>query len=117
MFIPNIALYIKPFWGNKILSGEKTWEIRGNSTKKREKIGVLYSGSKGFLSGYVELYDCFQISEDDLLNNIDKHCIIDYTHIHYKKKYAWLLKNPVIYDKPVQIFPKKGAIIWTKINL
>lgn len=119
MFIPNIALYVKPKWTNEILSGNKTWEIRGLSTNKRGYIGILKSGNKGFMDGYVELSDCFRINKEDLFNNVSKHGISninDINDIPYKKIYVWVLKNPVLYKDPIQINPKKGAIIWVKIK-
>ena len=116
MEIPNVALYVKPKWADKILNNEKIWEIRGSSTKKRGRIGILKSGNKGFMDGHVELIDCFRVTRENLINTIDKHCVTDINNIKYKKIYAWILKNPYIYNEPIQINPKKGSIIWVKIT-
>ena len=77
------CLIIKKEHLDKILNGEKTWEIRGSKTHKRGKIGLIQSGS-GTIVGECELIDCTdelskeefinQVSESNFLNSI-KECI------------------------------------------
>ena len=50
------GLIIKPEWIDKILSGKKTWEIRGNKTKIRGKIALIQSGTSE-IYGTCELVD------------------------------------------------------------
>ena len=68
------------------------------------------------MSGYVEIIDCFRITKNELIDNVDKHGITDINNIQYKHIYAWVFRNPIIYDKPIQIYPKKGSVIWVKIR-
>jgi hypothetical protein len=51
------GLIIKSPWIDKILAGEKTWEIRGSNTKIRGKISLIKSGS-GMILGKADLVDC-----------------------------------------------------------
>lgn len=37
------GLITKPMWADMILSGAKTWEIRGSRTHKRGTIGIIKS--------------------------------------------------------------------------
>lgn len=48
------GLIIKSKWADLILSGEKTWEIRGSQTHQRGRIGIIKSGT-GKIFGSVEL--------------------------------------------------------------
>ena len=51
------GILIKPPWIEKILSGQKTWEIRGSRTKVRGTIGLIKSKS-GMVVGVADLVDC-----------------------------------------------------------
>ena len=51
------ALVIVILRVDKILDGEKTWEIRGSRTKVRGQIGLIASGS-GTVIGVGDLMDC-----------------------------------------------------------
>lgn len=110
-------LLIKPEWGEKILAGEKTWEIRGASTSKRGTIALAYSKT-GKKFGEVELADCIALTRDLWENGQQKHCA---PHISwdellqmYKKPYAWVMKNPIKYKEPVPYTHRHGAVIWVK---
>jgi len=48
------GLIIKPEWADLILSGKKTWEIRGSQTHIHGTIGIIKSGS-GLIYGRVDL--------------------------------------------------------------
>ncbi len=54
------GLIIKEAWIDLILDGRKTWEIRGRQTNKREKIGIIQSGT-GTVIGTVDLVDCIAL--------------------------------------------------------
>ena len=46
------AFIIKERWGNLILDGLKSWEIRGAGTQVRGRVGVIFSGT-GMICGSV----------------------------------------------------------------
>ncbi|OAB30221.1 hypothetical protein PMSD_20775 [Paenibacillus macquariensis subsp. defensor] len=54
------GLIIKPKWADLILSGKKTWEIRGSQTHIHRTIGIIKSGS-GLIYRRVDL-DCMPLT-------------------------------------------------------
>ncbi len=70
------GLIIKPKWADLILTGQKTWEIRGSRTNKRGTIGIIKSGT-GKVFGTVELTDCIRCTVRRFLAYGDEHCIED----------------------------------------
>ena len=109
------ALIIKKPWIDYILSGKKTWEIRGCATTKRGKIELIQSGS-GLVVGCCNLTDCFKVSKQELANATSKHLIEDAQNITYKNIYAWVLNDVQKYKTPKKYKHPKGAIIWVKIK-
>lgn len=110
------GLVIRPFWANKILLGEKVWEIRGSRTHKRGKIGIIISGTSK-VWGTVDLVDCIPCPVGIFNTNIDKHRIEDLSGaFRYNQTWAWVLENPVKYDEPVPYKHPQGAVIWVKLG-
>lgn len=111
------GLIIKPKWADMILSGIKTWEIRGSRTHKRGTIGIIKSSS-GLVYGTVELVDCVPLHGPDdvelILGNQDKHHVA-LGAIKYRKPWAWVMKNPIIYPEPVPYKHPQGAVIWVRL--
>ena len=71
------ALIVAEPWISKILSGQKTWEMRSTSTTKRGPIGLIAKGS-GQVVGVVELVDVAgPLTRKQMLNSADKHQIPD----------------------------------------
>lgn len=109
-------LILKEKYGSQILSGNKSWELRNNNTKKRGKIFIAYSKT-GKIFGEVELYDTLKLTKEIFDNNIDKHLSEgswETLLARYKNPYAWLLKEPILYDVSIPYKHPKGAIIWVK---
>lgn len=107
------GLVIKPKWADMILSGVKTWEIRGSKTHKRGTIGIIKSGS-GLVYGTVELMSCVPLTMYNWEINKDKHHV-SYADIDYKTPYAWVMGNPIIYPEPVPYKHPQGAVIWVRL--
>jgi hypothetical protein len=110
----NSGLSIKRKWLDLILSGQKTWEIRGTRTKKREVIALIESGS-GLVLGEARIADSLLLSSSDLRNNVDKHRIEDLSNIKYDKAYAWVLTDAKRHKDPQPYEHPQGAVSW--INL
>lgn len=110
------GLIIRDPWITMILSGLKIWEIRNSKTNIRGKIYLIKSKS-GMIFGEVDLIDCIKINEDDYIKNRDKHNIPEDYKLPYSfdNMYAWVMCNPIIYDKPIPYEHKKGVVKW--INL
>ena len=109
-----ILMVIRPEWFIKILTGEKTWEIRGNNTRIRGKIELIQSGS-GLIMGCCEIVDSLEIDKKFFLNWENKHCIKSIDDIHYKKIYAWVIKNPIRYPTPKPYKHPWGAETWVNL--
>lgn len=111
------GLVIKSPWIEKILSGEKTWEIRGSNTKIRGTIALIKSGS-GLIYGTIKLVDSIPIHwSDDLefiINNFDKHHV-PLGAVNYRKPHAWVLESPKIYPEPIPYMHPQGAVIWVNL--
>lgn len=108
------ALIIKNPWIDYILSGQKSWEIRGCSTKKQGTIELIQSKS-GLVVGCCKIIDCIKLDLEIYKNSVDKHCINNIKKLPYKTTYAWVLSNPVKYEKPRPYKHPKGAVIWVKL--
>lgn len=109
-------LIIKEEFGKQILSGKKTWELRGANTKKRGKIEIAFSGTKKKF-GTVELIDSIPLTKELYEANVKKHCFPgtwEELKDWYKNPHAWIIKNPTIFDKPKDYVHPTGAVIWVK---
>ena len=110
------GLIIKRPWIDFVLDGTKTWEIRGSNTKIRGEIELIQSGS-GLVVGKAELIDCKELSLPEYQSSSDKHHIIDgLDSLPYKRTFAWILKNPIRYEKPRPYKHPNGAIIWVNLE-
>ncbi|MNB81424.1 ASCH domain protein [compost metagenome] len=107
------GLIIKPKWADLILSGVKTWEIRGSRTQQRGTIGIIKSRS-GKVYGQVDLVECIPLTMYAWAENKDKHHV-EYADIDYYTPYAWVLTNPIIYPEPIPYRHPQGAVIWVNL--
>src|SRR5437867_1580017 len=90
------ALLVKQPWIDKILGGEKRWEIRGSRTKVRGPIALIQSGT-GCVVGTCELVDVEgPLSLAELHLRITRHRVPpSYLNagLPYPKTYAWVLRR------------------------
>ena len=108
------GLIVKKEWLELILSGKKTWEIRGSRTNKRGRIALIESGS-GLIVGTCEIVECWPFFKYPPAKNRRFHQLSDrqLKGLGYKLPWTWELAsakriNPVPYAHP------KGAVIWVK---
>jgi hypothetical protein len=117
--IPENAdiLIVKPFWANKLLSGEKTMEIRGQScmNKLNTTIYLSKSGTQ-HVYGSLVFNDCVgPLTKEEFDSFHSMHCVsTDSSTTPYKKTYGWICEAPVIFERPIPYLHKKGAIVWLK---
>ncbi|NLK45618.1 MAG: ASCH domain-containing protein [Treponema sp.] len=109
-------LIIKEEFGKQILTGKKTWELRGGNTKKRGRIAIAFSGTKKKY-GTVELIDSIPLTKELYESNVKKHRSYgtwnELKNI-YKNPYAWVMKKPEVFEEPIDYNHPYGAIIWVK---
>ena len=109
------VLEVKNPWLDLILSGKKNWEIRGQHTERRGKIHLALSGTGGRLYGQCCIKDSFPLEKRDLQKGFAKHRITDLSAVCYRSPHAWVLSNPICYEKPFVYTHKKGAIVWVSL--
>ena len=112
------GLIIRDPWIDLILSGKKTWEIRGSKTKVRGEIALIRSGS-GMVYGTCRFVDVIGTLSLRLMRmQFERHRVpLENLKagLRYKNTYAWVitdarrLKDPIPYKHP------QGAVIWVKL--
>ena len=114
------ALIILKVHLDKILSGKKTWELRGSKCHKRGKIALIESKS-GTVVGSATLIDCIgPLSVAEFNRNIKKskvNKIKSKKDSFYKNTYAWVLKDAKRFKTPIKYKHKLGCVIWHKVNI
>lgn len=112
------GLLIRQPWVDMILSGKKTWELRGSNTATRGRITIIESGS-GTVVGTSELVDVVgPLSMDDLRRNIGKHCVPRSqlgSDLPYRRTHAWVLGRARRLPQPVPYDHPRGAVIWVNL--
>jgi ASCH domain len=111
------GLIIKSPWIELIIEGEKTWEIRGSNTKIRGSVALIKSGS-GKVIGEADIVDSKELTLKDYQVSRKFHCVESEgsTQLPYKKTYAWVFDNPIIYKEPIPYKHPMGAVIWVKLS-
>lgn len=112
------ALLIRRPWIDKILDGEKTWEIRGSRTSVGGQIGLIASGS-GTVVGVCDLSGCIgPLTADEFRKNAKKagKRPSEVTLGYYRQTYAWVLKNARRLQRPVPYKHPSGAVIWVRLE-
>ena len=113
------GLVIRSPWIDMILSGDKTWEIRGSRTARRGRIALIQSGTKTVV-GVCDLIDVEgPLSMSKLLANQPKHRIpaarLRRDGMPYKRTFAWVLAHAARLPEPVAYEHPTGAVIWVDL--
>ena len=117
MVLPKHGLIVRKKWLDLIFSGHKRLEIRGVSTSKRGRVGLIQSGS-GLVVGEVEITDSFTIHPWQFQHFFEEHLVDQSTFdsLKYSPIHAWQLRNPVKYEVPVAYKHPRGAIQWVVLT-
>lgn len=107
------GLIIRPEPLDKILSGGKTWEMRGEPIHKRETIALIRKGSKA-IYGIADIVDSLgPLSRAEMMANEAKHRIeparLDSLEVT-KYRYAWVLAHVRRLTHPVPYVHKPGQV-------
>ena len=104
---------------DRILSGEKTWEMRSKNCSIRGTVGLIRKGS-GQVIGLVDIVDSKgPLSSDEIMQNQDKHRISTERLANpaiAKWNTAWVMENPCKLPVPVFYSHPNGAVIWIKLE-
>ena len=112
------ALLIRHPHIDKILDGQKTWEIRGSRTNIQGRIALVASGS-GMVIGVCDLAECIgPLTANSFRKNAAKAGIrpSEATLGRYPQTYAWVLEKPKRLKNPVPYKHPSGAIIWVTLD-
>ncbi|GAB6548600.1 hypothetical protein bcgnr5378_09250 [Bacillus cereus] len=111
------GLVVKSPHIERMLDGEKTWEIRGKNTTIRGTIALIKSGS-GTILGTIDIIDSKEISLQEYQENDKHHCVSkdDGFVLNYKRIYAWVVRNPVRFKQQNPYKHPKGAVIWVNLD-
>ena len=103
-------------WLDKILDGEKNWEIRSSRTRNREWVFFAQSKATGQLLGRARLVDCFELSADTFEAHADRHCVPTWSSVTYKRAFAWVLEQAGRFEKPFAYAHRPGAVVWVNVR-
>jgi hypothetical protein len=113
------GLLIRSPYIDWILSGAKTWEIRGSSTTKRDLIALIQSGT-GTVVGVADLVGVEgPLTRRQLAINARKlgsKKAPSLRPLPYRRTFAWVLKNARKLKTPVRYRHPSGCIIWVNLG-
>lgn len=128
-------LAVRQPWGEEIIAGRKTIEVRSRNTNIRERVAIYATRTKpktqdikwikylghpvdnlvrGFIIGTVEIYDSYPVrNADHFHDNLNKH--LCYQDMFKEGQHFWYMRNaqritPIPYKMP------KGAVVWTFVD-
>lgn len=108
------GLVIDEPWISKIMSGEKTWEMRSRSTTKRERIALIKKGS-GTVVGIATIKDVVGPFDDAQIGaTFERHQVP--TNMIGKWRYGWVLENVRALAAPVPYIHRSGAVTWVTLD-
>jgi hypothetical protein len=114
-----VGLIIREPWISEILSGRKTWEIRGTNTRRRGRIALIKAGTSTIV-GTCDLVDVKgPLTLQQMLRSTKKHRHpkgeLAENGLPYKKTYAWILGDVHVLKEPVPYAHPRGAVTWVKL--
>jgi hypothetical protein len=110
------ALVVKKRWLDKILDGEKDWEIRSSRTRHRGWVFFAQSKATGQSFGRARLVDCFELSADTFEAHAHRHCVAAWSSLTYKRAFAWVLEQAERFEKPFAYAHRPGAVVWVNVR-
>lgn len=113
MVLKNGLIVKQPF-ADKIVNGEKTWEIRSRiapRTKINKEILLL---SAGYVLGTITIKKCFKSNKSQLIKNKKKHLTDIDEQYDFRYSYVWEIIVKKKYSTPKKYSHPIGARIWVK---
>ncbi|MCS4089817.1 ASCH domain-containing protein [Rhizobium sp. BK176] len=116
--MPDRGLIVREPWVSLLLSGQKTWELRGSRTSKRGRTALIGSGT-GAVLGEADLVDVIgPLSREDIAASVHRHRVDRDWHaaaMPYPNTYAWVFERPTRYPAARPYAHPPGAVIWVKL--
>ena len=111
----KMVLLMKARWLDLILSGKKTWEIRGTQTTQRGIIHLALSGAGGQIAGQCRITKSYTINRKTLSKHFTKHRIEDLSIVTYRKPHVWEISHVRRYKQPFLFDHPQGAVTWVRL--
>jgi len=119
MISPLSALIIRKPWIDRILAGEKTWELRTKRTGKRGVIALIEGGS-GLIRGLCVLEDCLPPqSEAMLLESVAFHGVREEEiegAMAAGWRVPWVLNSVCALPAPIPYRHPSGCVTWVTLS-
>ena len=116
------ALIVKKEWLDLLLSGRKTWEIRGMATTRRGWVHFAQSKAGGQLVGRARLVDCIPLvaasgvlSEAAFKKDFCRHRVPSLKMVPYTQPYAWVFEQAERFKQAFKYEHRRGAVIWVDV--
>jgi len=103
---------------SQILCGDKTWEMRGKHTTKRERVGLIRKGSGTVVGSALLVNSIGPVTHDELLKSTRLHGIPKEqvrAGLLDKWNVAWVLEDIIMFDAPVKYEHPNGAVTWVNL--
>jgi hypothetical protein len=117
-FMPNRGLIVREPWVSLLLSGEKTWELRGSRTSQRGRTALIGSGT-GAVLGEADLVGVVgPLSREEIETSVARHCVKrewQTEPMPYGNTYAWVFERAFRYPVARPYRHPPGAVIWVKL--
>ena len=114
-----LGLVVRTPWVEKIVAGEKTWEIRGSAMKVRGRIALIRGGS-GLVVGTCRLVGCVgPLTSKEMEVNADRHRIPSERlagTVPYERTFAWVIEEANPLPEPLPYNHPSGAVIWVRLS-
>jgi len=110
------GLIIKEPWISKILSGEKTMEMRKTRVHNFGRIALLLGV---YIRGFATLHRCDgPLSNQELLERRNEHCIPEdrINSPDYPYKFGWMISDVENLLMPLKYKHPRGAQIWVNLD-
>ena len=110
------GLIIREPWISKILSGEKTMEMRKTRTKNLGRIALL---NRGYIRGFATLHRCDgPLSNQELLARRKEHCIPEdrINSSNYAYRFGWMISDLENLSTPKKYAHPRGAQMWVNLH-
>ena len=104
-------LIIRPEWLNRILSGEKTWEIRSTACRKVGEWIWLSASQSSTVTGRAQVVDSRHLSVEEWEATRLQHCVPG-PRFYGDRTHAWCLQGVRTTTAPLPFERKRGAVKW-----
>lgn len=112
------GLVIRSPWIDKILAGEKIWEMRSKRTNIRGRIALIRAGS-GRIFGTAELVDCLPALTNEQMRETTRFHAIPVSQLDQIIANGWttpwVLRGTIVFPEPISYQHPSGAVTWVNL--